>query len=378
MKILSRDVLNAALSPRDLAQAARRYVSRQKKKEPYLGPIIARDGYHLAGRVLEAKRLKYKEAVVLAHGAFCNSDVWRLGVGEQNFVRMLREAGFDVIIFDNRGHGRSRSRILSPQDDFDAIVSDVPVVCDWALKTINMEKELGYRKIHWVGHSMGAMMFMAYLACHPADAGKFASFTNIAGPTRISSNNILIQMILKSGATYNTALNMAGLSRLNPLRILMEGLLPFAKKLPEGTFASLFLLANQLELDNIDPRITLKFLADAIEWLPIGVMNSLSRNVTTGKFASADGEVDYYQPLKKALVNAMFVVGKRDILVSTADIENVHRIWGSKAGRRAPKCDKQLLISESSGHIGILFDQAVQSATLEFIKAHSTPIIYST
>ncbi|MDD4179738.1 MAG: alpha/beta fold hydrolase [Candidatus Margulisbacteria bacterium] len=371
------DITTALLSPRQLAKAAKRYISRQQVKAPYLGPVITPDKYHLAARVLEAKRLKYKEPVILAHGAFCNSDVWRLGIDEQNFVKTLRDAGFDVIIFDNRGHGRSRSRTLSLNDNFDAIVSDVPVVCDWALKKIDLEQELGYRKIHWVGHSMGAMMFMAYSAAHPEEAEKFASFASMAGPTRISSNNPLIQLLLKSGAAYNTAFSLVGLSRLNPLRLVMEGMLPFTKKLPEGAFAALFLLANQLELDKIDPRVTLKFLADAIEWLPIGLMNSLSLNVTTGRFCSADGKTDYFVPLAKVTVPALFVGAKLDMLVSEENIKRIFKQWGSKVPRKNGKVDKKLHIAKESGHIGVLFDLKVQQMVLEHIIAHSTPIRYS-
>jgi len=361
-------------SAKTLKEAIKRYHNRQAQLAPYRAPIKTSDGAELAVRVFQPEHLRFAEVVLDVHGAFNNGEGWRLRGGE-NFVQKTLEAGFTTVVIDNRNHGRSRAGNVSPTDGFDKYVHDVGEIIDWIVKTTDISDRFD-RRIHYIGHSCGEMQLMAFAGSHPEYSEIIATNTGLAGPTRVQSTKEFIQLILLTGATYNEAFNWLGISQLNPLRIPMEMMLPLGRKLPESIFAALLLRANKMGLDNIPPDLQLQFLADVIERLPIGLMNSLSANVATGRFCSADGKIDYCKLLTKVDIPSLFMVGENDVLVSPENVKQTHKLWGSRVRGKA-KPEKEMIILPNQGHIGILFDGRAQGKTVEFLTAHSTPIQYS-
>lgn len=76
-----------------------------------------------------------------------------------DFARFLHQAGYAVVLSDNRGHGQS----LSPEDsfglmkDFDAMVADQVVVSDW------VQERYPETPLILFGHSFGSILARGYL-----------------------------------------------------------------------------------------------------------------------------------------------------------------------------------------------------------------------
>ena len=102
--------------------------------------VVTGDGLTLRGRLIPSA--DRRRLVVLVHGMWSSWEhMARLG-GD------LNRRGYDVLLFDLRGHGQSDPSRLSMGRRERA---DIRAVMDWAL-------DAGYEpdRVGWVGHSMGA------------------------------------------------------------------------------------------------------------------------------------------------------------------------------------------------------------------------------
>jgi len=88
--------------------------------------------------------------VLLVHSWSMSSGIWR------HQVRALTQAGFRVVMFDRRGHGRSQ--MTGRGYDFDTLAGDLAAVID----------QLKLSDMTLVGHSMGTAEIVHYLARHGA------------------------------------------------------------------------------------------------------------------------------------------------------------------------------------------------------------------
>lgn len=95
--------------------------------------------------------------VVLNHGSFTDRRFWlsRKGVG---LARYLAESGYDVWLFEHRGHGfspRNDDYIHNNVEQY--IQDDIAAVSDFVL-------EQSGKKPIWIGHSLGALINVSALA----------------------------------------------------------------------------------------------------------------------------------------------------------------------------------------------------------------------
>ncbi|CAN1724270.1 Alpha/beta hydrolase [Hyphomicrobium sp. 1Nfss2.1] len=94
------------------------------------------------------------DPVLLIHGFASNvSTNW----GETGWVKLLTNAGFRVIAYDNRGHGHSAK--LYNLTDYGA-----PLMAEDARRLLD---HLGVEKAHVVGYSMGARIAAFLAIAHP-------------------------------------------------------------------------------------------------------------------------------------------------------------------------------------------------------------------
>lgn len=116
--------------------------------------VTTRDGIRLAVRVYGSSAARH--TVVLLHGLCVSDEVWSLQVGYllRRFGREIR-----VVTYDHRGHGRSS---LAPAHTYsiDQLASDLDDV-------LNALGVVGPTTL--VGHSMGGMAALAYLARSSTD-----------------------------------------------------------------------------------------------------------------------------------------------------------------------------------------------------------------
>ncbi len=109
---------------------------------------VTDDGVELKGVHLPNKG---GEPVLLIHGFMENTRFWR------EAAYLLYNQGFDVYLFNMRGHGNGDQKSVplegvNTRMGFDEIVShDIPAMIDYVYKSV------GRRKINLIGHSMGTM-----------------------------------------------------------------------------------------------------------------------------------------------------------------------------------------------------------------------------
>jgi pimeloyl-ACP methyl ester carboxylesterase len=115
------------------------------------------------------------EPVLLIHGFASNAPTNWIDTG---WISMLRDAGYRVVAFDNRGHGKSQK--LYELADYGA-----PLMAEDARRLLD---HLGIRRAHVIGYSMGA---------------RIAAFLALAHPERVQS-------LVFGGLGINMVRGMAG------------------------------------------------------------------------------------------------------------------------------------------------------------------------
>jgi uncharacterized protein len=109
------------------------------------------DGVRLRGWYLPTS--KRRHLIVLVHGMWSS---WREMAA---LGRDLHERGYDVLLFDLRGHGQSDpSRLTMGRRER----TDIRAVMAWAL-----QKDFGEDRIGWLGYSMGASTLLLEAAQNP-------------------------------------------------------------------------------------------------------------------------------------------------------------------------------------------------------------------
>ena len=96
-----------------------------------------------------------RATLVLVHGAGMDHTVWSMQ------ARYFAHHGFSVLGLDLPGHGRSQG----PAPD------SVPGYADWLAAALDAA---GARDVHLVGHSLGALIVLAYAARYPDAVSRLA------------------------------------------------------------------------------------------------------------------------------------------------------------------------------------------------------------
>jgi pimeloyl-ACP methyl ester carboxylesterase len=210
------------------------------------------------------------EPVVLCHGLLSN----RFNVDldeEHSLARHLRHAGFDVWVMELRGHGGSR-RAAGGLRPFDWTIDhyvreDFPAVVEY------VRTATGSATIHWVGHSLGGMIL--YAACSLGLTGAIRSAVMGDVPTNFAHDRKPGWF----GKAYVRMIPAVPPALVIPFTLLAVALSP-----------SLFLPKYGIR----SRRTMLRIVANGIiDWGCSRVAHHLIDVVMNGRFASADGAVDY-------------------------------------------------------------------------------------
>lgn len=123
------------------------------------------------------------EPVLMLHGSIENSRIF-YSASQKGFAPYLAREGYDVYVADLRGRGLSKPAI-NKSSTFgltETLSEELPAF-------INKIKEIkGDVPLHWVAHSWGGTMFLAYIARN-YDAVKVSSMVFFASRRRISVRN---------------------------------------------------------------------------------------------------------------------------------------------------------------------------------------------
>ncbi|MDP3788849.1 MAG: alpha/beta fold hydrolase [Candidatus Omnitrophota bacterium] len=280
--------------------------------------------------------VKVKAAVILCHGFNLNNKFWDLDK-TCSLARYLTRNGYDVWAPSLRGSGLSSKPLIAdvrnliklelvnipqtlmraPMDltkfDWnidDHILRDVPAI-------INLVKsESGFKKVYWIGHSMGGIIMFGYLETKKQD--------DIAGFVPISTMMFIHHPLSHSLETISKQKPLLTASLLINTNV--------ASQLRNVTFGTVKNPIEELLMkrDNMEDRVVFRFFRLAIDDTSPGVVSQFSDSIRKGKMISSDGQFNYTNALKNVKVPIFIMGGNGDGFVTEEGLKSIYDSVSSK------------------------------------------------
>lgn len=294
------------------------------------------------------------EPVVLCHGIMANQWSFTEPEGE-SLVDVLSQQGFDCWAVDVRGTRSSSPpagtlRYEAAAEDYSLV--DMPAVIDF------VENETGYRKVHWVGHSMGGLMLYMYLA---AFGGRhIASATTLGSPP---------------GLTHLKA---------PPARALLflSGLMPRVVEFVircSSVFFVRFKLHNRLvpiNWNNVDRRVDAAVFFNLTEFLPYPASKQLHNWITQESWTIGPDSLDVEESFPRFDAPLQLIYGARDPFTP---LDAADELFAAIPGRDKRK----IVLGAESGcvhdysHVDLIFSpngaKEVYEPVSDWMEAHRAP-----
>lgn len=298
----------------------------------------AKDGWKICVHRYRPVRQSGALPVILCHGLSSNRYVFDLP-GTASLAVFLKDQGFDVWSAELRGSGMSaRPKVFFSDVPYDwqfcdHLENDVPAIIDFVLE------KTGAPKVHWVGHSMGGMLILAYLAANPS--ARVVSVVTLGSPVDFSGmRNRSIDLLLEIRPLY------AWLP-ISPLPFFGRVLLPISHSIGRR-------LLGLFHPPNIHPEIARKVIALASElvtsnkiWLTFG------RYIEMGKCAPENGR-SYFDGLDRSPAPILFIAGSQDLMAPKALTPQVCSPEHPGGRRECMVMGKEAGCSEDYGHMDLL------------------------
>lgn len=234
----------------------------------------------------------HAEPVLMVHGLGANHRNHafdeRYGLAQE-----LARRGYDCWAVDLRGAGASE--VPDRGWSFDAYVEqDLPVVMDHVLATT------GFSKLHWVGHSMGGMLFYA-MAGAAGRGDAIASAVTLGSPVRFFTSRPLERWALR---------NRRLLQRIRWLdgRALVRWIVPWLRFLPPR------LRELQYNPEHTDGRVLARASVAAVTPVSVRLLLHFSDWIVNRRWTSEDQRIDYRAAIATIRVPTMVVAGSNDRL----------------------------------------------------------------
>jgi pimeloyl-ACP methyl ester carboxylesterase len=310
------------------------------------------DGWKLAVHHYVPRDKSAGYPVILCHGLSSNRFSFDLP-GCPSLAEYLRAQGRDVWVPELRGSGLSDGPGLFFSDvpyswDFDDhLRGDVPVILNLVLSRTSASKA------HWIGHSMGGLLILAYLA--KQDGARVASAVTIGSPVGFSH--------VRNGS-FDFLLKLKWLIAKFPIFPL-----PFVGRLvtPLSRWLSKYLL-GAFYGPNIQPAAARKVVALAAElvtsnkiWLTFG------RFVESGRFTDPGGRL-YLENLPDSEVPILFAGGSKDMMAPEQAVLAACALDRDHSGKR--EClvfGKATGCVENYGHMDLLVGERVEQEVFPVI-----------
>lgn len=311
------------------------------------------DGWTLSVNRYDSKdpSVKKKAAVILCHGFNINNKFWDLDK-TCSLARYLAHNGYDVWAPSLRGSGLSSKPLIAnvrnlvklelvnipqtlmraPLDltkfDWtidDHIYKDIPAV-------IKLVKEKsGFRKVYWIGHSMGGIIMFGYLDANIKRQDDIAGFIPIG--TMMFIHHPLsptLEMVSKQRPLLTASLLINS---------------TVASQLRNITFGTVRSPIEELLLkrDNMEDRVTFRFFRLAIDDTSPGVVTQFSASIRKGQMLSSDGQFNYTNALQAVKAPILIMGGSADGFVTEDGLKSIYGAVSSQ--------DKSIAIfSQANGY----------------------------
>ncbi len=234
--------------------------------------------------------------VLFVHGMGANSCNFDLN-SRYSLARFLAARGFDSWVVELRGRGESRPPDGARRDwNFeDFLHGDLPAV-------IGLVRQHTGRAVHWVGHSMGGMLGLAYVVCYGQSA--VDSLVLFGTPLGFDPS----QRALRFWGW------MAQVHHLLPTmdqEKLGQRMLPLMARARRALNFFLRYLANP---DNIDDNTALDIFRRLVTNEAPGIVLQFSDWVRSGQIRSADREFVYSERLERIRCPVLAISGASDLM----------------------------------------------------------------
>jgi len=276
-----------------------------------------RDGWHIALYRYTPKRRAHGTPVLLCHGM--GSNRFNLdGPGKTSLARALHASGYDVWLIELRGAGGSQRR-LGPTGLFyqwtfeDYVQHDAPA----ALGVVR--RVTGWKRVLWVGHSLGGMVAYGLLMTPAADS--------VAGAVTLASPGM-------------TGVGHLGLDRWVALRRLLRYAPP---RIPTGWLAKIGApIAGPLTAavagplrdwgwtpDNFDLETVRFMMRYGIEDLSRSLLREFARWYSAKRMSDRYDLFSFTDHLERVRVPMLVIAGSHDALTPSHDLAHVAERLGS-------------------------------------------------
>jgi pimeloyl-ACP methyl ester carboxylesterase len=316
------------------------------------------DGWGLAAHRYCADEDPRGLPVILCHGLGGNRYSFDLGEAP-SLARFLKQRGRDVWVVELRGSGMSgRPGILRSDVPYswgldDHLHKDVPAVMKKVLE------RTGAPAVHWIGHSMGGLLALAYLAQNPH--GPVASVVTIGSPTDFSKiPRRMFEVLLK----FRWGLRICPFA---PFPLVTRAFIPVLHWLPsyvQGLF----------HRPNIKPRVMRSIAAlgspqimSARLWLEFG------RFLESAALTAENG-VPYLERLSQSQVPILALSGSKDLMAPPEAVCAFSRHVREGCEIRCVPMGKAFGCLEDYGHMDLLLGVGAEREVFpiidEWLKEH--------
>lgn len=327
------------------ADALLQYLFREpdNSDERYL--VNTADAHTIALHRYSPDQPKDRYPVLLVHGL--NSNHRNLAYSETDgLAQYLRRQGYECWAIDLRGRVEGSS--LGGSWGFDEYVrEDLPAALDF------ITDKTGKNAVHWVGHSMGGMLYLALTGAY-GESERIRSGVTLGSPVyfrnppwiRDSGKKYLeipesVRRWIDRPArgVFNLALKAIP-ARLLFLLIMEESI----------NYRTMKVLANVIE-DGLDPQVGFQF----VQW------------IVDNRWTDRTGEIDYREQLRNVSPPTMVIVGRRDPLCPNCKVAGFNLIGAE---------EKRCLVGKETGdseweydHISLVFGESANREIFPEIEA---------
>ncbi|MBN2493309.1 MAG: alpha/beta hydrolase [Deltaproteobacteria bacterium] len=277
------------------------------------------------GWTLRLDRYPGDRAVLFVHGMGANHHNFDLNE-RHSLALYLHRKGFDCWVVELRGRGESVRRTPGKEDwQFeDFLHRDMR-------RVVSFLRERGCSPVHWIGHSMGGMLGVAFAECY--GQSDLRSLSLFGTPLRFGRKQWMLKLwgSLVQVHRFVPTLDQEKWGRR---------LLPLMARNRQALQFFLRFLANP---DNVDTETILDIFDKLVTNEAPGIILQFSDWVRSGHVRSADRGFDYTDHLHRMTVPALFVCGVDDLMAPP-------RIIARQIDRLGTRRVRQVVLSRKNGY----------------------------
>ena len=297
--------------------------------------------------------------ILIQHGLLASSKMFFSAPKERNLIAKLLEHNFSVWFHDIRGN------VCSPCTDYSFDINDVSLDLVAASYFI---AEKDSRKINFVGHSMGAYMFLDAASQEKNNFDKHYDNVLLVAPAVIMKNTTPVNKVMSFLSGYVPSTN---------LKILGKEGQGYSDKIPLSAYKMQLYLSRSdvIEFDDVDDEAVTDFFKVTPAGTSMNILNQIGQAIVRGEIAKYDyGTQKNFEKYGKALPPTVpfskiknskigLMSGGCDYYCHKSDVELLARKLGDNV--------KQRFHYDNLGHCSFFLskDTKWQEEAINFLKS---------